>query len=140
VIVSTFDSGSVADILRYDSELVSGTLTAGNMEKNVIPRIRKTLEEYGKTDEDGDSKCVFFFAQSDRCFMVSRDFCCTQVFFPADAGPTFSLVTSYCERHPEEETEERIRNGFRMAARHHYDFFPLWMIDTVTQKVVLLKS
>lgn len=141
IIVGESYGGAVPDFLRYDAELVCGTLTAENIEQNVIPRLRSILEKHGKLDGDGDAPGDFFFAQGTRCFEVSSSFCCTEVEHTAETNGVMSLVTSYCRLHPEEKTDDAICNGFRAVHTHCFDdYFPLWMIDTEKQEVILRRS
>ena len=54
IIVCSYGAPVCADLLRYDPELVVGELTAENIEKNVIPKIKAVLSRFGKTDKDGN--------------------------------------------------------------------------------------
>ena len=79
IIACADGSGFEADVFRYDGELITGELTMEKLVLETVPKMRRVLESFGKIDESGRAAVHFAFAQKDRAFVVSPDFCVSEI-------------------------------------------------------------
>ena len=111
IIACASDEGAVSDMLRFDPDLVRGELTKEQIEHYVIPRIKDKLGGMGKLSEDGDSRSEIFLAQKDRCYKISKEFCCIEIERDEDTCHIEDIVTSFCTERTDLEIIERIRQA-----------------------------
>lgn len=130
------DEGAVSDMLRFDPDLVRGELTKEQIEHYVIPRIKDKLGGMGKLSEDGDSRSEIFLAQKDRCYKISKEFCCIEIERDEDTCHIEDIVTSFCTERTDLEIIERIRQAYKLCEKiHHSVMLPINVLDTNSQKM-----
>lgn len=136
IIACASDEGAVSDMLRFDPDLVRGELTKEQIEHYVIPRIKDKLGGMGKLSEDGDSRSEIFLAQKDRCYKISKEFCCIEIERDEDTCHIEDIVTSFCTERTDLEIIERIRQAYKLCEKiHHSVMLPINVLDTNSQKM-----
>lgn len=130
IIACAAGSGFEGDVFRYDGELIRGELTKEKLVLETVPKLRHTLERYGKLDKDGDMQVRYAFAQRDRAFVVSPGFCVSEITDCAAYGRNAGRGTSALRIAKEMKPEERILFARRIT--HENERSPLAFIDTAT--------
>lgn len=136
LIIGVGDDRVIADLLRYDADLVRGTLSLQKIQKEVIPAIRKKLGQFGKIAEKGFTGNSIYIAQGNRCFEIDSMFTCTEVERMSGYQIIEDDVVSYCECHADMPMEERLKKAFRYSEdRLGRKMFPVLWMDTKERKV-----
>lgn len=133
IIVGVEGGGLEADIFMYDPDFVRGELTMEKLVLEVVPKIQKRLNRYGKIDKDGSMNCYFYFAQNGKMFGVTRAYDCDEIesYHANGSGSRMALsALSMTEGLP---PEERLRFTTRLLEKgSKSNLFPLVVIDTKT--------
>lgn len=126
-------SGFEADVLRYDSELITGKLTFEKLVLETVPKIRERLRTFGKLDRDGEAAVCLAFAQGDRAFTVTYGGCVSEITDYAAFGRFEERGLGALRSSEGLPPEERILFAHRMMNRH--ENCPVAIVDTKTLAV-----
>ncbi|GEM_PF-4651714 len=136
IVACVCGSGFEADIFRFDGDLISGDLTMEKLVLETVPKIKRILSRFGKLDDDNLMNVQFAFAQGDKAFVISGDFCVTEIMQYAAYNDREERGLSALRISADLPAEERLAFAYQFQSGHVCKTLAVIDTKTLTPRVI----